>query len=180
MVRLSSSCTVAQYYAYVAAQDRNALASLVVERFTERYLRPINVSPEFKNGFTMMAVSCLMIESLESFRRGWPNTKRKSKAAFESFFSYWKHFDNFRPVSNAFYEHIRCGLLHQAEATGGWRIVRKGPLLLERTINATKFVNTLEKVLDAYASELSNGIWDSEVWKNFRKKMNAICANTVP
>ena len=59
------------------------------ERFTERYLRPVAGNSECKHGFTMMAVSCLMIESLESFRRGCPNTIRRSEAAFESFFASW-------------------------------------------------------------------------------------------
>lgn len=178
--RLSSSCTVAQYRAHENARDTDAIAAFVLERFEERYLRPISGDPKYKNGFTMMAVSCLMIECLESFRQGWPNTKRKSEAAFRSFFSHWKAFAEFSSVSGEFYEHVRCGLLHQAETRGGWRIVRNGSLLADRTINATKFVTALRNVLHSYVAELQESDWDSRVWTNFRKKMNAICDNTTP
>jgi len=179
VVRLSSSCTVGQYRDHVAARDRSTIANFVLERFSERYLRPIGISPEHKNGFTMMAVSCLMIESLESFRRGWPDTRHKSQTAFQSFFSHWQEFDVFRPVSAGFYEHVRCGLLHQAETTGGWRIIRRGPLLAGRTINATRFVAALAGTLRTYSAELRQSQWDSEIWKNFRRKMDAICSNAT-
>jgi hypothetical protein len=152
----------------------------VVERFTERYLRPISANSEHKNGFTMMAVSCLMIESLESFRCGWPSTKKKSREAFKSFFSRWKEFEGFRLESDAFYEHVRCSLQHQAETTGGWRIMRQGPSLAGHTINATRFVAAPGTVLRSYATELPGSEWDSQIWENLRKKMDAICANTVP
>jgi hypothetical protein len=178
-VRLSSSCTVAQYRQHIETKDADAIVAFIVERFTERYLRPISASADHKNGFTMMAVSCLMIECLESFRCGWPNTKNRSRATFRSFFSHWKQFENFRHVSDAFYDHVRCGLLHQAETTGGWRIIRRGPLLAERTINATRFVAALGTVLRSYGVELRHSEWDSEVWKNLRKKMDTVCANTM-
>lgn len=177
-VRLSTHCTVAQFLAHVEAQDANAIASFVVDRFEERYLVPISGDPKIKNGFTIMAVSCLMIECLESFRRGWPNTKNKSELAFCSFFSYWDPFADFRAVSGEFYMHVRCGLLHQAETTGGWRVVRSGPLRTDRTINATRFLTCLRAVLRSYADQLRQSEWDSEIWKCFRKKMDTICANT--
>ena len=150
----------------------------MVERFEERYLTPISGDSKAKNGFTIMAISCLMIECLESFRRGWPNTRSKSELAFCSFFSNWNAFADFRPVSNEFYTHVRCGLLHQAETTGAWRIIRSGPLRRDRTINATRFLAALRVVLHLYAAQLRQEKWDSTTWVAFRKKMEAICANT--
>ncbi|WP_448674112.1 hypothetical protein [Pseudoxanthomonas mexicana] len=176
--KLSKTCTVARYLSLQDARDRDAIANFVVERFEERYLDPIVADPAKKNGFTIMAVSCLMVESLESFRRGWKDTRNKSELAFCSFFSHWDQFSAFREVSGDFYRHVRCGILHQAETTGGWRIIRSGPIRAHTTVNATKFSSSLRHVLGSYASSLRTEDWDSETWLAFRKKMAAVCRNT--
>ncbi|MEH0153655.1 hypothetical protein V6R21_05875, partial [Limibacter armeniacum] len=75
--------------------------------------------------------------------------------------------------------HIRCGILHQGETTGGWMINRdpKKELLEAKTINATKFADELDKKLNSYKEELEKSDWDSEVWDNFRTKMRAVIKN---
>jgi hypothetical protein len=178
-VKLSKSCTVADYRNLVTARDQTSIAAFVVERFEERYLDALAVDPSNKNGFAIMAVSCLMIEALESFYRGWTDSRGKSELAFCSFFSRCDAFDDFRSVAGPFYRHVRCGILHQAETTGGWRIVRRGPLRIDRTINATKFAKALRHVLHEYASSLRRDNWDSAPWQAFRKKMNAVCRNAI-
>ena len=176
-VKLSKSCTVSRYRDLIAAKNQALIADFIVERFEERYFDPIEIEPRKKNGFTIMAVSCLMVETLESFRRGWPSSQGKSELAFCSFFSTWDDFADFRPVSGDFYKHVRCGILHQAETTGGWRILRSGPLRNNTTVNATKFARTLRGVLHNYASSLRTEDWNSSVWQAFRKKMQAVCRN---
>lgn len=176
--KLSKSCTVERYLSLISAKERDAIASFVIERFEERYLNPIDGDHKTKNGFTIMAVSCLMIEALESFRRGWKDTHHRSELAFSSFFSHWDNFVEFRAISGAFYRHVRCGILHQAETTGGWRIVRTGPIRVDTTVNATKFVTSLRHVLRSYAFSLKREDWESETWRLFRRKMEAICRNT--
>ncbi|WP_434031242.1 hypothetical protein [[Pseudomonas] boreopolis] len=176
--KLSRSCTVADFLSLQNAQNRDAIAKFVEERFEERYLDPVVANPAKKNGFTIMAVSCLMIESLESFRHGWKDTRNKSEKAFSSFFSHWDQFREFREVSGDFYRHVRCGILHQAETTGGWRIVRSGPIRAHTTVNATRFSDSLRQVLHSYGSSLRTDDWGSDSWLAFRKKMEAICSNT--
>ena len=47
-------------------------------RLRERYVDPIErLVPDEKNGFNIMALSCLMIETLESFYQGLGDTKNK-------------------------------------------------------------------------------------------------------
>lgn len=48
---------------------RERLITLVRDRFTERYLRPIQSSTQ-KSGFLTMSVACFMIETLQCFRLG--------------------------------------------------------------------------------------------------------------
>jgi hypothetical protein len=176
---LSSITTLDDYHRMVQAEDVAGIVAFLRQRFTERYIKPMQVPPKTKNGFTMMAVSCLMIESFESFYRGWKDTNRKSQKAFVDYFSRNQHFGHLCNHPDSFYIHVRCGILHQGETTGGWHIRRRGPLFDDttKTINATKFLRSVEKTLSDYCGELLHSDWDSKLWKNLRRKMAAVCAN---
>ncbi len=105
------------------SKDRPGIAGLIRRRFEERYLNPILDNPE-RHGFAMLAICCLMVEALESFRHGWKNTAEtgKSEAAFCGFFQAHEEFRELRPVAHEFYRAVRCGILHQAETTHSWRV----------------------------------------------------------
>ncbi len=127
----------------------------------------------------MMAICCLCIESLECFRRGWRQTRRPHEQVFRNFFDREQGFAPFRGYSKSFYANVRCGILHQAETTGGWRIWLKG-LLFDSdrlTINASLFADELRKAIDHYVNELQDNDWDSDILVNFRKKMKSILDN---
>jgi hypothetical protein len=126
-----------------------------------------------------MAIGCLMLEALESFRQGLPDTKHASKAAFCSFFDHHAEFAVFRGHAERFWLDVRCGILHQAESRGGWTIRRSGPLFNSetRTVNATAFVRALGRVLKGYCRELRQGKWDDDIWRLCRRKMEAIIKN---
>jgi len=125
----------------------------------------------------MMAISCLMIEALESFRQGLPKSARKD--VFRDFFNNSKDFHELRELHIEFYEHIRCGLLHQAETAGGWKITRerKCPLFDSetKTINAFKFMKGIKNELENYTVELKENEWESQLWTNVKKKLKHIC-----
>jgi hypothetical protein len=183
---LASNFTVAQYETACGAQDRDTIAEALRRRFTERYIGPVTPTKgKQMHGFTMMAISCLMIESLESFCQGWENTNSKSEAAFCYFFDSQRQFNNFRGHFAQFYKNVRCGILHQAETTSGWKITRNktAPLFdtaSSLTINATLFLQNLRAVLDGFCDGLKTADWNSTEWKNVRKKMKALCHNCVP
>lgn len=155
--------------------DRNAIAEAIRRRFTERYVAPARGNS--RHGFTMMAVACLMIEALESFRQGWEKSDNRSKSAFCFFFDRSEPFAAFRGHAQLFYTHVRCGILHQAETTGGWRIRRDRSLLFDAaalTVNAESFLNALEEVLSGFCDDLKAVPWDGPEWTRVRKKMDAI------
>jgi gamma-glutamylcyclotransferase (GGCT)/AIG2-like uncharacterized protein YtfP len=185
---LSSSVTIAKYRQFEANKEQERIADFVLERFTERYITSLRGDHSRKHGFCIMAISCLMIESLESFWRGWPDTstRGRSRDAFCSFFqrclkqnselgAFFEHADNF-------YHGVRCGILHQGETANAWRIRRTGSILNSetKTINATKFHYELEKCLQRYCGLLKNLNWDDEVWQNLRKKIKAIIEHCRP
>lgn len=104
----------------------------------ERYIVPFD-DKRRKNGFIMMASACLMIESLESFWKGWKKSPN-SALAFCQFFERHPSFDAIRDLSDEFYTHVRCGIMHQGKTTGGWHVRRDLAQLFDRetrTIDAT-------------------------------------------
>jgi hypothetical protein len=182
---LAKGFTVADYRACELAGDRPAIARLIRRRFSERYLEPLASIPrENKSGFLTMAICCLMIEALQSFREGREHNKARgaSQDCFERFFSDTPSFSLSPEAARDFYKHIRCGILHQAETLDGWRILRKGSLAVDletKTINANLFVKALADSLDHYCAILEQSSWTSPLWQNARKKLEAICRNCV-
>lgn len=196
-VELSSSVTIARYREMEAKKDRDGLAHFVEERLSERYVDPLQASPK-KHGFLMMAAACLLIETLESFYRGWPDTgagisrgqiedpckptdpKRTTVSAGEVAFCYFFQRESalatFQPHAHEFYVFIRCGILHQGETNGGWHVERKGDLfdVPNLTIDAQKFLEIVRRAIGTYADALRKADWDGDLWKNFRAKVNAI------
>ncbi len=172
--------SIADYNKDFRQGNKKRIARFIFDRFKERYIEPFKKNKK-KNGFSMMAVACLMIEVLESFYQGFEDTKNKSKDCFKTFFEHCDELKEFRGLEEDFYYHIRCGILHQAETRDGWKISRKKefPLLNEktRTINATKFLNQLEKYLIGYSEKLEKSDFSDEIWKKFEIKMAAIIKN---
>jgi hypothetical protein len=181
-VRLSSSTTIRRYRELEADGEnkKSEIANFIVERFQERYLDPARTA-RTKSGFALMAINCLMIESLVSFRRGWRNTRNLSEAAFCFFFDRENTFSEFRGHAHEFYVNVRCGILHQAETTGGWLIHLKEEDFLfdpeHNIVNAKEFTERMADCLTAYRNELKIATWNNEIWVNLRKKMNAIIQN---
>lgn len=178
--KLTNTVTVAEYRKLEKDDDRSACGRFIVERFHERYFEPTVDAPT-RHGFTLMAIGCLVIEALECFYQGRETSDRVNGeggpgAMFESFFKRPTGLEGFGGDNNWFYKQIRCGILHQAETVGGWRIRRDCKLLDkdERLINATLFIRYLQNAVEDYAKQLET---DDELWKNFRKKMNAVCEN---
>lgn len=145
-------------------------------RLRERYIDPIEQLPrQAKHGFLIMAVSCLLIETLEAFHSGWTSTRTHSSDSFDNFFSRQVRFSVFHQPGIAvdFYENVRCALLHQGETRNGWTLRRSGPLLDGKTINATKFHREIARALDDYCGALGS-LGNSGLRKNFDTKMNFI------
>ena len=176
--------SVKDYEILLSQKNKTEIAKLIYFRLFNRYVYPFQDCPN-KNGFLMMASSCLLIETLESFYQGWEDTQTKSKQSFERYFERSGHLKLFHKRSLDFYNNVRCAILHQGETTKGWKITRKGSLIDETssTINAVKFLKGVEQSLIVYRTTLEISDWDSEVWDNLRRKMRFIiknCNTTYP
>src|ERR1051326_900906 len=116
-----SAITVRKYADLRTNAEQQLIADMLHRRFTERYLDPA-LDNSGRHGFAVLAICCLMVEALESFRNGWKSSSGKSEEAFCSFFQAHDEFKDLRPVAHDFYRAVRCGILHQAETTDGWRV----------------------------------------------------------
>jgi len=165
----------------------------IQRRLFERYIDPVTAlnlhadTKGLKNGFYIMAVSCLLIETLVSFWRGWETTEPhkdatgrdipgRSRESFRIFFEEANRLAAFRETE--FFKRVRCGILHQGESTGGWTVGRTGVMFDgNKRINATKFHNRISATIREYVRDLRHPPAGSSVRSNFDKKMKAIIKN---
>lgn len=137
---------------------------------------------EYKNGFLIMASCSLLIETFASFLLGQKETPwGKSADMFNKVFEYAEQKNNplkyFKNLD--FYKNIRCGLLHQGETYGKFKVTRKGETLFKNeTIDAVIFHRNLKSLLEDYKSDLANGKWDSIEWIACRHKIEHIIENS--
>src|SRR5713101_3769835 len=165
--------TVGDYMAWQTEgeQGKHKIAEFFQERLSERYIEPVlALNADEKNGFAIMALSCLLIETYETFRQGWQSSDGKSKKAFGYFFDREDLFRDFKGHAEAFWKNVRCGILHQGETTGGWRITREnGEPLFDsgtRTVHATKFHALMAKVIDNYRAALKTSSVGTDIWEH--------------
>ena len=71
---------------------------------------------------------------------------------FEDFFeTEEKYFPEFKDISIDFFKSIRCGILHQAETTNAWRILKKKPIArqVKQNYKCNKICKGIRKILGA-------------------------------
>lgn len=177
--------TVSDYKRMIKQKDRDGISDFIFNRLFSRYIKPYcfdncEYQEKYKNGFAIVANLCLLIETLQSFKNGWGDSERRSKKAFEQFFSNNARFTEFNQKAASIYKNLRCGILHQGESTGGWKITRKGQNFYDSqtaTLDAVIFADRMRMALEDYRESLRNSDWDSEVWDNFRTKMRKVIHN---
>jgi hypothetical protein len=158
------------------------ITNFIYHRLAGRYIQPqLNVKDGFESGFLMMASACLLIEAIEAFYDGIDITQWKQGAdTFANFFNRETGlFPKYECEKDDFYSHVRCGILHQAETTGGYRILRYGPLFDEhgRSYNATLFLEKLHEAVNKYILDLKAEPRNSVLWKRAINKLYFICHN---
>lgn len=158
------------------------IADFIGHRLEGRYIIPqLNVSLKYRSGFSMMASASLLIEAMQAFHEGADKTPdRQGHAYFGDFFARESRlFPTFEARPGEFYKHVRCGILHQAEVTAGYRIVREGPLFdaSKRQYNAKLFLETLQQCIQHYVESLKSRSFADPLWKCAINKLEFICLN---
>ena len=131
-------------------------------------------------GFAVLTLDCLLVETLQAFRRGLTDTRSKSRELCVQFLTEraaFKPFFTSPDIAARFYYEFRCGLSHNAQVFGDGLVWSIGPLLTmkgtQMIANRTAFHQALLAELDEYITALRNGA-DQRLRLNFRTKMDFV------
>ena len=158
-------------------------------RIEGRYIKPADmlVAAEAEQaaidrnfGFTVLAIDCLLIETLQAFREGLVDTRRKGERTIKNFLTqrplFAEYFDD--ALAGRFYDEYRCGILHQAEIKNDSLVWSEGELVFlwkgKMIINRNEFHSRLKTELNRYLEALQRNS-EKDLRRNFRKKMDVIC-----
>jgi len=157
-------------------------------RIEERFLKPVRAIMSFsRSGFAMLALDSLLVETLQQFIQGVPETPQGDAAAFFLALLQRPAFRGAFDATSAelFRKTIRNGILHQAEVKQSSLVRRDGPLLQATltgdglVVNPVLFHCRLEDALQDYVEELRKS--GSNFWAPFRTKMEFIAGkNPTP
>lgn len=175
-----------------------AAFELLYTRIRTRFLNPIDWILEKRHdvgeGFSVVALQCILIEFLEAFYQGKIFTTSKapqefeynsSKQLFSDFLMKHKPFsEHFTTKANAngFFDNVRCGLLHEA-ATKKTSRINNAPthdmlVLFEANdpsnmrIYRENFYRAIIEFVESYKSELLSS---RALQINFIRKIDDIC-----
>jgi hypothetical protein len=206
-VRLARNWTWSRVRECLDKRQKFELIRFLKERYTERFFNPIRCLREASGneqgyGFAIMALCCLLIETVECYEEGLPSSAgkelndltgsvknkeapdqyklpkpfpiRRGGDAFHSFFDKMEHRPYFPGIdATEFYANIRCGLLHQAQTKGTWRLARTGIFwdASKKNINRDEFAQRMEECFNGLLERLDKSEWDADIWKKVRRRI---------
>jgi hypothetical protein len=165
--------------------DKEKFISIIEHRLSNRFLKVIDKADKSDvSSFMIMAICCLIIETLECFYQGYPDTNkpRSGKAVFKSFFQRENQlFQGLDKKSIDFYKSVRCGILHQAETMNGWFLNKNGNLFEQegkvKLINGDLFFQMTKKSISNYLELLHSSSFTDEIWTKAFDKLIQVCIN---
>lgn len=159
------------------------------KRLNERFIEPADklieledeVSPiDKKYGFAILALDCLLCETIQAFYKGVGDSTGQSKALFKEFLELRVEFKDFfktEPERENFYKNFRCGILHQAQTSKDTKVWSVGSLIMKSgrfiIVNRQEFHKKIKKELEIYINELKRK-QDHQLMNRFKTKMDFI------
>jgi hypothetical protein len=162
------------------------------QRLRERFFRPVKelrrydstTNSPMRPGFAILALDCLLIETLSSYRAGKSLKTGKSGRAFKAFLREGYGFREFfakGEMAADFYDDVRNGLLHDGETRKNWKVQKNTKLLLDcetrsRIINRTLFHKAILCEYRQYFKDLRLG----KNRASFRSRLAVLCQSGDP
>lgn len=163
--------------------DWQEAINIFVDRIQGRFLDLISRIESYTYaGFSVIALDCLLIETLQQFRKGVSETPRGNVKQYFKSFLIESSFGFCDKLADMFYDQIRNGILHQAEIKGTSRIsINRDVPLVNLTedgngllINRKLFHEQLVREFEDYVKKLRNPE-NHDLREKFKNKMNSIC-----
>lgn len=160
----------------------NSAVNILRDRIQGRYIDQIDMlSGDINtNGFTIMALNCLLIEALYQFENGLKETKSSNK---ENYAKFLRKMDSNAfyndEIAKKFYTNIRCGILHSAQTKEESRLTdREGFVAtIENNVlivSVKGVADLIKNHFDNYSVKLLNPA-EIKLRENFLKKMKYVC-----
>ncbi|MCL4853893.1 MAG: gamma-glutamylcyclotransferase, partial [Bryobacteraceae bacterium] len=157
-------------------------------RVQERFLTPVKELARFdeedqlpyRPGFAILALDCLLIDTIQSFREGRVTTGDVSPAhSFKTFLSAERFADFTGNDRSEFFQYVRNGILHNGETRRNWKIridtarmLQRDPVTRTRTINRQQFHAAIEQEFQDLVALLESG--DAEARWTFLRRVDAM------
>ena len=174
---------------------REAFSDYFETRINLRYLSQIKVLQGMGTlqgeGFSIVSILCCLIEFLESTAQGSNYRYLKlgetlqaheyvnSQNLIVEFLQIREPFSATFDATSAqdFYVGVRCGLLHEARSTNGWRILEEGPNgiiadVANRILYRNNFQAALLEYIKVYGKTLEA---DQQLQQGFIRKFDHLC-----
>ena len=161
----------------IHAEDWSKAADIVEDRIKGRFVRWIGsmVNQKF-SGFAVIALDCLLIETMVGFMTGQPS-KGPDSFLTGKLTEGCLHFTS--EEARLFRENVRNGIIHDAETRRRW-IIRvgdaDGPILTKDgkkvSLNRNAFHKAVTRELDEWLTKVRNG--DKTLRNNMRLRMEQI------
>lgn len=146
-------------------EDWNQAIHIMDNRIRGRFFDSINILIDNinENGFAIMALNCLLVETLYQFTRGLGETELgKNKDRYVAFLNLVMPgvFPN-RKSREVFYSDIRCGILHSAQTKRGSQLTFDKPYVIEMfgneqiRVDVKEFTRHLVDYYNKYMYDLS-------------------------
>jgi hypothetical protein len=175
-----------------SAADWATAISILDARIRSRFVEPAqflidseNRNSRGRNGFAVLAIDFLLIETIQGFRNGLRGHNGQSKALFKSFLTSWPAFiacvpagQNAGDLAVSVFEQGRCAL-HHTGSTDRIVVRKSGEMLVFHKdgrieINRSLLHQELTKAFEDHLASLKDPA-NGHLRKNFRQKMDHIC-----
>lgn len=104
-------------------------------RFESRYFKFIKLlQPKLYSGFIVLAIDCMVIETLAQFYLGTHDLRGVSRKRFIDFLYKGSSFKNYfdEHTAELFYDHVRNGIVHQTETKSDTLIRIDQPFMVQK------------------------------------------------
>lgn len=166
--------------------DWDTAIDIFKDRIQGRYLNVIDriIDDHYLmvDGFSIMAINCLLIETLLQFKNGWDETRRGNAHEYSKFLN--DEFPNIfptMPLARKFYSDIRCGILHSAQTKNGSQLTVNKSYVVSYIDNSNCIsvdVKGISRIIEEYFLNYIDKLKDSNNEDErymFMKKMNYMC-----
>jgi hypothetical protein len=180
-MHLSPRYTDAEWKACFAGKDDwNTAINIVEDRIKGRWLDAVDLLlGERYLGFAILALDCIVLESLWGFMNGKAVPKGHEQQVYREIFTSVR-FGWTAGQTDSFRQFVRNGVIHDAETRKGWLIARASPSgVVPQTnpnggykLNRTKFHHALTATFNDWIAKLRAG--DAASCAKMRDRMNQI------